>query len=115
MTARHLEFLIEEPSMETFLRNLLPRILPTECTFQLHSFPYKRNLQRLRDRLRGYARWLPSDWRVVLLVDRDQDDCLVLKQQFAAGGAAAQAVSVYRGIDGELPASVYYLARTTGA
>ena len=38
MRARHLEFLIEEPSMETFLRDILPRILPTECTFRLHSF-----------------------------------------------------------------------------
>ena len=67
--------------METYLRDILPRILPTECTFQLHSFPYKRNLQRLRSRLRGYARWLPNDWRLVVLVDRDQDDCVVLKQQ----------------------------------
>ena len=67
--------------METFLRGILPRIVPTGCTFQLHNFPYKRNLQRLRVRLRAYARWLPPDWRLVLLVDRDQDDCRTLKQQ----------------------------------
>ena len=29
MRARHLEFLIEEPSMETFLQLILPRILPS--------------------------------------------------------------------------------------
>ena len=67
--------------METFLRGILPRIVPTGCTFQLHNFPYKRDLQRLRVRLRAYARWLPPDWRLVLLVDRDQDDCRTLKQQ----------------------------------
>ena len=31
MTARHLEFLVEEPSMEVFLRSLLPRVLPERC------------------------------------------------------------------------------------
>ena len=89
MRARHLEFLIEEPSMETFLRDILPRILPTECTFRLHSFPYKRDLHRLRVRLQAYARWLPPDWRLVLLVDRDQDDCLILKQQLDDLAASA--------------------------
>ena len=75
--------------METFLRDILPRVLPTECTFRLHSFPYKRDLHRLRVRLQAYARWLPPDWRLVLLVDRDQDDCLILKQQLDDLAAAA--------------------------
>ena len=75
--------------METFLRDILPRILPTECTFRLHSFPYKRDLHRLRVRLQAYARWLPPDWRLVLLVDRDQDDCLILKQQLDDLAASA--------------------------
>ena len=106
MPARHLEFLIEEPSMETFLNALLPIILPGECTFACHVFPYKaKPAAKLRDRLRAYARWLPHDWRLVLLVDRDQADCHCLKQQLedvvrdarlqlpsAAGGVAWQVV-----------------------
>ncbi|MCX7618968.1 DUF4276 family protein, partial [Tepidiforma sp.] len=27
----------------------------------------------------GYAAWLPDDWRLVVLVDLDQDDCMALK------------------------------------
>ena len=89
MKALHLEFLIEEPSMETFLRAILPRIIPIECTFRLHNFAYKRDLRRLQARLRAYARWLPPDCRLVLLVDRDQDDCLILKQQLDDSAASA--------------------------
>lgn len=33
MVASHLEFLVEEPSVEAFLRVLLPRLLPQNCTF----------------------------------------------------------------------------------
>ena len=82
MPARHLEFLIEEPSMETFLNALLPIILPGECTFACRVFPYKaKPSAKLQDRLRAYARWLPQDWRLVLLVDRDRENCHYLKQQ----------------------------------
>ena len=43
----------------------------------------------LPDRLRGYSRWLPNDARIVILVDRDDDDCLRLKR--VMGQAAAEA------------------------
>ena len=36
MSARHLELLVEELSMEAFLRELLPRILPVDCSFEIH-------------------------------------------------------------------------------
>ena len=82
MTARHLEFLVEEISMEAFLRALLPRMLPDGCTFQIHPFQGKPDLlSKLQDRLYGYARWLPSDSRLVVLVDRDDHNCLELKQE----------------------------------
>ena len=38
MIMRHLAVLVEEPSMEKFLRILLPRILPEDCGFEVHSF-----------------------------------------------------------------------------
>ena len=82
MTARHLELLVEEPSMEAFLRKVLPRLLPTGCTFEIHSFQGKPDLLgKLHARLRGYARWLPPNCRVFVVVDRDRDDCRDLKQQ----------------------------------
>jgi hypothetical protein len=82
MIDRHLELLVEEPSMEAFLRVLLPRQLPIDCTFEVHPFQGKIDLlQKLRGRLRGYAQWLPDNWRIVVVVDRDDDDCEELKQQ----------------------------------
>lgn len=82
MIAKHLELLVEEPSMESFLRDLLPRILPADCSFNIHVFQGKRNLlDRLQTRLRGYTRWLPDDWRIIVIVDRDNDDCQELKKR----------------------------------
>ena len=90
MTARHVEFLVEEPSMEAFLRALLPRLLPPDRSFDVRVFQGKPDLLRkLENRLRGYAKWLPEDHRIVVMVDRDNDECHALKAQLeeAAGRA----------------------------
>ena len=90
MIARHLELLVEEPSMEVFLRELLPRILSADCDFEIHPFQGKLDLLgNLGNRLRGYAQWLPDDWRILVIVDRDDDDCRQLKQRLedVASGA----------------------------
>ncbi|MHB1352241.1 MAG: DUF4276 family protein [Thiobacillus sp.] len=82
MQANHLVLLVEEPSMEAFLRALLPRLLPAGRTFEVHTFQGKSDLLgKLEKRLRGYAAWLPPDWRVLVVVDRDDDDCRDLKQR----------------------------------
>lgn len=82
MPAAHLELLVEEPSMEAFLRALLPRLLPQDRTFEVHPFQGKGDLLgKLESRLRGYAAWLPRDWRIVVVVDRDDEDCRELKRQ----------------------------------
>lgn len=68
--------------MEAFLQTLLPRMLPESSTFGIHSFRGKYDLLRkLHHRLRGYAMWMPEDYRVVVVVDRDNHDCRKLKQQ----------------------------------
>ena len=78
----HIEFLVEELSAEAALSNLLPKILPDDCTYRIHPFQGKPDLLgNLRDRLRGYSHWLPDDWRIVVLVDRDADDCGELKRR----------------------------------
>ena len=90
MIAIHLELLVEEPSMEVFLRELLPRILSADCDFEIHPFQGKLDLLgNLGNRLRGYAQWLPDDWRILVIVDRDDDDCRQLKQRLedVASGA----------------------------
>ena len=87
---RHLVFLVEEPSMEEFLRVMLARILPEACGFEVHSFRGKSGLlKNLTPRLRGYARWLPADWRIFVVVDRDNDDCLALKRELEEASEAA--------------------------
>ena len=81
----HVELLVEEQSMEAFLRTLLPKLLPDTCSHEVHPFQCKVALRRkIADRLRGYAHWLPEDWRVFGLVDRDDDDCEMLKAEIEA-------------------------------
>lgn len=85
MTALHLVFLVEEPSSEAFLRALLPRILPDDRSFDIHPFQGKADLLgKLEARLRGFAAWLPDDWRLFVLVDRDDEDCVDLKSRLEA-------------------------------
>jgi hypothetical protein len=81
MTRIHVDFLVEEPSMEVFLRELLPRVLP-DLPFEVYPFHGKDEmLERLPQRLRGYAAWRPEGRRIVVLVDRDRDECHELKQR----------------------------------
>lgn len=90
MRAEHLEILVEEPSMEGFLRALLPRLLGEEATFDVYPFQGKDDLlQKLPDRLKAYAAWLPKTWRVVVVVDRDDDDCQKLKESLEEVAARA--------------------------
>ena len=82
MPVRHFEFLVEERSMEAFLSAWLCQVLPEEYTFAIHAYQGKHALLgKLGDRLRGYSTWLPNDFRIVLIVDRDNDDCHQLKSR----------------------------------
>lgn len=66
--------------MEAALHLILPKILG-EISFEIHPYPGKTALlKRLPQRLRGYASWLPKDWRILVVVDRDDDDCRLLKR-----------------------------------
>lgn len=84
-TASHLVLLVEEPSMEAFLHALLPRLMPAGRTFSIHPFQGKDDLlAKLEARLRGYARSLPEDSRVFVIVDRDDEECRALKSRMEA-------------------------------
>lgn len=80
---------VEEYSMEAALEKLLPKLLG-DIEFQVIRFQCKDDLMKnAPDRLRGYAAWLPENWRILVLVDRDDDDCFQLKSQLEYMAAAA--------------------------
>jgi hypothetical protein len=78
----HIEFLVEEESAEAALQLLVPKIVGPQVSFHVHGFQGKRRLlNNLGARLRGYRGWLPDDWRILILVDEDREDCRALKAQ----------------------------------
>lgn len=86
----HLEFLVEEPSMESTLRNLLPRLLDSTHDFEIRQYSGSQNLlKRLPDRLRGYRHRISDDHRIIVVIDRDQHDCEEIKQKLETIAAEA--------------------------
>jgi hypothetical protein len=80
---------VEEPSMEAALEIILPRML-AGIDFQIIRFQCKQDLLlQLPSRLKGYKAWLPENWSILVLVDRDNDDCQKLKAQLEAHAAGA--------------------------
>ena len=72
---------VEEYSMEAAIENLLPKLLG-DIEFQIIRFQCKDDLlKKTPERLRGYASWLPVNSRILVLVDRDDDDCVLLKSR----------------------------------
>ena len=71
--------------MAALIRNLRPRIAP-EAEFEVRSFDGKQNLLRaLPKRLDGYLYWpKSSELRICVVLDRDADDCVELKQSIDA-------------------------------
>lgn len=101
MPYTHLEVLVEERSMQTLLKALIPQIVQ-DTTFKVYSFDGKHNLLRnLEARLRGYAKMFESwtDAAVVVVVDEDRSDCkeLKLKLEAAAKNAGLGTLSHPRG------------------
>lgn len=84
MSLEKLIVIVEEPSAERALDILLPRLLGL-VEHQLVTFRCKQELLReLPKRLRAYSRYLPDTWKIVVLLDRDRDDCIKLKADLDA-------------------------------
>lgn len=80
----HVEILVEELSIETALREIAPKIIGG-LSFEVYPYQCKNDLlDKLESRLKGYAAWLPPDWRIMVIVDRDDDRCDQLKQRLNA-------------------------------
>ncbi|MDR9853624.1 DUF4276 family protein [Paenibacillus sp. VCA1] len=78
----HLEVLVEEPSMKKALDILIPKIIDSNHSFEVHNFRSKQDLMsKLEQRLRGYSK-LRSSWefKIVILIDEDRQNCRELKQ-----------------------------------
>ena len=77
-----LDIFVEERSAEAFLRATLPRWFPGHRAFKVIPHEGKDDLlAKLESRLKVYAGGSLRDRRVVVLVDRDADDCLALKRR----------------------------------
>ena len=78
----HIEFLVEEYSTEVTLNFIVPKIIGDIHTFKIHNFQNKdRLLKKLPERLQGYSKFIPDNWRIVILVDEDRCDCQELKRK----------------------------------
>ncbi len=77
--------------MEALLRAWLPSFLPESSSFNVHPYRGKHALLRkLEARLKGYASWIPDNYRIVVVIDRDSDDCRQLKAQLERNGKNAE-------------------------
>lgn len=86
----HVELLVEERSAEVAIRLLFPRIAGKQTTFAIHPFHGKDDLlAKLPSRLRAYREWVPEDWRIIVLIDEDREDCLALKRTMEAAALGA--------------------------
>ena len=93
--------LVEEPSMEAALEILLPKLL-RDREWDIRPFQGKGDLlKNLPDRLRGYSTWLPASWAILVLVDRDDDDCTALKQRLEQMTACAGLIGKTTAGDGQ--------------
>jgi hypothetical protein len=87
----HIELLVEEPSAEAALSELLPKIIGDRATWTIHPHQGKKDLlTKLPSRLKGYASWLPQDASIVVLIDEDRENCRRLKQRLEKAAVDAR-------------------------
>jgi len=80
-----IEFLLEEPSMENFLNEILPQILPVGYALNINCFlrPHqgKSDLQKsIPNKVKTFSNfYIPS--KIIIVQDQDANDCKELKQK----------------------------------
>lgn len=87
-----IEILVEEPSAEEALRHLLPKIVQHRARYSLINMGSKHKLLKaLPQRLKAYKQRIDQGerLRLVVLVDRDRDDCMKLKRELERMAHAA--------------------------
>ena len=75
-----IDFLLEERSAEMALEIILPKILPDDVRVNFRVFEGKQDLlKNLPVRLRGYNQSISDNLRIIVLIDKDREDCFQLK------------------------------------
>ncbi len=77
-----LHFYVEDDSTEAALIHLVPAMVG-DIAFDYEIFPFQGKtalMRNLPNRLKAYRHRPGNDWRVIVLVDRDDNDCKWLKQ-----------------------------------
>ena len=89
----HIEFFLEEPSAAEALRYILPKIFSEDVSFDFLIFEGKHYLlHNLSTLLKGYQ-WIPDDWRIMVLIDEDREDCHQLKERLETAAREAGLVT----------------------
>lgn len=93
-----LEIYVEEQSAETALRILIGKILSEKpCDLRFHPFRGKKDLlSKLPGQLRAYSHWIQPDQFIIVIVDRDTDDCHQLKLRLENHAAEAGLTTISR-------------------
>ncbi len=75
--------------MAAALTGLLPKLIGS-ATWEIYSHRGRDDLLRkLPQRLRTYRRTLQADWLILILIDRDQHDCMGLKAELDQAASVA--------------------------
>ena len=78
----HIEFFLEEESAAEALKLIVPKIFSNDVERDFHFFQGKQDLLgKLPTLLKGYKPWITNDWRIMVLIDEDREDCFQLKTQ----------------------------------
>lgn len=80
---------VEEASTECAVRILIPKII-AEISFKIYNHGNKHTLlKKLPTKLKNYSQYLSDQDAIVVLIDRDDDDCRTLKATLDAIAAQA--------------------------
>jgi hypothetical protein len=91
---KHIVFLVEEPSMKTFLNALLPRLIPKDITYDILAHEGITDLERsIPRKLRAY--YIPG-YELCFIILRDQHggDCREIKRNLQQLCMAAPSVII---------------------
>ncbi|MPM85284.1 hypothetical protein SDC9_132362 [bioreactor metagenome] len=77
---KRLVFMTEEVSMEVCLKNILPKLLPDDVTFQIIPHEGKQDLEKsIPKKLRAWNDHEDVEYKFIILRDKDGGDCITLK------------------------------------
>lgn len=97
----HVELLLEEPSAEIALCRLIPKIAGQKVSINPIVFQGKPDLlDKLEPRLKAYRSWIPDDFRIVVLIDEDRENCRALKSRMERSALRAGLITKSRAAPG---------------